>query len=214
MTGLRLELDDLLWEHGGGRRALSPRRLAAAPGRVAVVLAPDSGEADAFTDLLVGESWPRKGTIRISGQEITSLGGEDRGIALVPAGGGLFPHLTVEQNIAFGMREDRRGAYRRGYVAYVAGRLNLQGMLAIGAHELSPDERLRVALARAMCRWQAARAVVVEDRTGHPPCHAAVSETLNAYPDLPVVVVSDDGDRVAALRGPALSWEVVAADGP
>ncbi|MDH2428480.1 ATP-binding cassette domain-containing protein [Sphaerisporangium sp. TRM90804] len=214
MSGLRLQLDRLSWEHGGELRALKPDELVAEAGEPAVVLAGDAADADAFTDVLLGRAWPLKGKIRIAGREVTSLPSGDRGIALVPAGGGLFPHLTVEQNIGFGMRGHRGAAFRRGHVNYVAGRLNLHGLLAWRPYELSPDERLRVALARAMCRWQAARAVVVEDRGGYPPCHAAVSETLNAYPDLPILVVGDDGRRVATLRTPAGSWEVVDVDGP
>ncbi|WP_424534124.1 ATP-binding cassette domain-containing protein [Sphaerisporangium viridialbum] len=212
MPGLQLQLDGLTWEHGGDLRALKPDPLVVEAGETAVVLAGDAADAEAFTDVLLAQAWPLRGRIRIAGREIISLPADARGIALVPAGGGLFPHLTVEQNIAFGLRGPRGGGFHKGQVNYVAGRLNLQGFLAWRPHELSPDERLRVALARAMCHWQAARAVVIEDRAGYTPCHAAVSESLKAYPDLPVLVVSDDRHRVETLRTPTGSWEVVDAD--
>ncbi|WP_214105125.1 ATP-binding cassette domain-containing protein [Acrocarpospora catenulata] len=213
MAGLQLQLDGLSWEHDGDHRALKPDQLIVEAGETAVVLAGDAADAGTFTDVLLGQAWPLRGRIRIAGSEITSLPTEDRGIALVPAGGGLFPHLTVEQNIGFGTRRHRRDGFQRGRVNYVAGRLSLQGFLGWRPYELSPDERLRVALARAMCRWHAARAVVIEDRAGYTPCHAAVSESLKAYPDLPVLVVSDDRHRVETLRAPNRSWEVVDADG-
>jgi ABC-type thiamine transport system ATPase subunit len=213
VPGLRLQLDDLRWKHGPDQRALNPRHLVVDAGETAVVLARDTLEANAFTDVLLGQVWPVGGKIWISGGEITSLPPEERGIALVPAGGGLFPHLTIEQNIGFGVRRRYRDDFRRGQVNYVAGRLNLLGFLGWRPHELSPDERLRVALARAMCHWQAARAVVIEDRAGYTPCHAAVSESLKAYPDLPILIVSDDGHRVQTLRAPTASWEIVDVDG-
>ncbi|WP_162641821.1 ATP-binding cassette domain-containing protein [Streptosporangium sp. 'caverna'] len=213
MPGLRLQLDGLSWEHDRDRRALKPDPLVVDAGETAVVLARDAADANAFTDVLLGQVWPADGRIRIAGHEITSLPPEERGIALVPAGGGLFPHLTIEQNIGFGVRRRYRDDFRRGQVNYVAGRLNLHGVLSWRPHDLSPDERLRVALARAMCHWQAARAVVIEDRAGYTPCHAAVSESLKAYPDLPILIVSDDRHRVETLRAPTVSWEIVDADG-
>ncbi len=212
MSGLRLQLDDLRWEHGGDRRALKPGQLSVGAGETAVVLASDAADARAFGDVLLGQTWPSRGRIRISDLEITSLPSEERGIALVPAGGGLFPHLTIEQNIEFGVRRRYQEDFRKGQVHYVAGRLNLHGFLTWRPYNLSPDEKLRVALARAMCHWQGARAVLVEDHTGHPPCHAAVSESLKAYPDLPVLVVSDDRHRVETLRAPTTCWEIVDAD--
>ncbi|GHE43986.1 hypothetical protein GCM10017673_52670 [Streptosporangium violaceochromogenes] len=212
MSGLHLEVDRLSWNNGGDRRTLKPDRLFVGAGETAVVLAGDAADADAFGDVLLGQTWPLTGKIRISGREVTSLPCEERGIALVPAGGGLLPHLTIEQNIGFGVRGGRTEEFRRGQVRYVAGRLNLRGALTLRPHDLSPDERLRVALARAMCHWQAAGAVIVEDHTGHTPCHAAVSESLKAYPDLPVLVVSDDRHRVETLHSPTASWEIVNAD--
>lgn len=41
-----------------------------------------------------------------------------------------------------------------------------------------------------------------------------MSESLKAYPDLPVLVVSDDRNRVETLRSPTASWEITGADGP
>ncbi|MFC4588464.1 ATP-binding cassette domain-containing protein [Sphaerisporangium corydalis] len=213
MAGLQLQLDGISWEHDGGRRSLKPGHLLAEGGTTSVVLAADAADAEAFIDVVLGQTWPDQGTIRISGNEITSLPTEERGIAFVPPGGGLLPHLTAEQNIAFGVERRYRADHRRKHVHYVAGRLGLQGLLGWRPYELSPDERLRVALARAMCRWHAAKAVLIEDRAGHTPCHAAVSECLKTYVDLPVLVVSDDRHRVETLRSPGGSWEVVDGDG-
>ncbi|GAA4236682.1 ABC-type taurine transport system ATPase subunit [Streptosporangium album] len=214
-------LDGLRWEHEGNGRALKPDSLVVQTGQTGVVLADGTADAETFTDVLLGQAWPIRGRILIGHREITSLSSEERGIAFVPAGGSLFPHLTVEQNIEFGVRNrhpdnsrKEHANHRKGHVNLVAGRLNLHGFLGWRPHDLSPDERLRVALARAMCHWPTAEAVVIEDRAGYPPCHVAVSESLKAYPDLPVLVVSDDRHRVEMLRTPAASWEVVDADGP
>ncbi|MEV7012584.1 ATP-binding cassette domain-containing protein [Streptosporangium sp. NPDC051022] len=212
VSGPLLELDELSWDQDGCPRTLKPRHLLVEAGTKAVVLAKDAADADAFGDVLIGQDWPTRGRIRISNDDVTRLASRERGIALVPAGGGLLPHLSIEQNIGFGIPSRHPEDSWKKRVKYTAGQLNLHGFLDCRPHDLSPDERLRVALARAMCRWPTAKIVVVEDRTGHPPCHAAVSESLKAYPDLPVLVVTDDRHRVETLHTSATAWEIVDAD--
>jgi 2-aminoethylphosphonate transport system ATP-binding protein len=205
VNGLRLQLHGLAWERGGRRRGLKPGPLVAEAGRTAVVVAADPADAEAFTDVVLGLAWPLTGAIRLADREITTLSPEERGIGLVPAGGCLSPHLTIEQNIAFGLRKNRSD--RRRHVVFEADRLKIGG-LRLRPHDLSPDERLRVAVARAMCGSPLPNAMVIEDRTGRPPCDAAVSAMRN-YPAVPVLVVSDDSARVATLASPAALWEVV-----
>ncbi|MGV9327431.1 hypothetical protein [Streptosporangium sandarakinum] len=220
MTGRPLQLDGLSWEHGGRPRALNPGLLSVAAGRVGVVLAEDAGDADAFADVLLGRAWPVRGRILSGREEVTSLPSRERGIALVPAGGGLLPHLTIEQNIVFGLRgRDGKGHrygkdFLRGQVRFITDRLDLDVPLDRRPYDLSADQRLWVAFARAMCHWRRPNAVLVEDRAGHPPCHSVVGRSLAAFPHLPVLVVGDEGDRIETLGAPSARWEVIDADEP
>jgi hypothetical protein len=66
-------------------------------------------------------------------------------------------------------------------------------------HELSPVQRLRVAVARALCAQPEPVAVVIEDRDGHPACRAAAATASEQ--DLAVLVITDARDRGYELSG-------------
>lgn len=103
--------------------------------------------------LLAGLERPDEGEILLDGRVISSPGGvtepERRGIGLVFQNHALFPHLTVEKNVGFGLPK----LGRKERAAVVAPLLDLVGLAAYGKrypHELSGGERQRVALARAL----------------------------------------------------------------
>ncbi|MGB8408061.1 MAG: ABC transporter ATP-binding protein [Mycobacterium sp.] len=73
------------------------------------------------------------------------LHAQHRGVGYVPQDGGLFPHLRVRANIAFGLRRGDRGR-----VAELVSMLGLDGLENRFPHELSGGQRQRVALARAL----------------------------------------------------------------
>lgn len=208
-----LELDALTWETRG-LRGLSPDPLTLDPGRTAVVVAGGPAEADAFTDVLLGLEMPVGGRIQVEGEEVTMRLPTEREIGLVPAGAGLLPHLTVERNLALAARDDLAPSFVRGRIAFMARRLDIQGFLRSRPHELAHDERLSVALARVLCRPLPVKVMVIEDRTGHGPCHAAVSGALGADPGMAVLVVTDDRTRVASLASPSCFWEIADVDQP
>ncbi|WP_336213841.1 ATP-binding cassette domain-containing protein [Nonomuraea sp. LPB2021202275-12-8] len=209
-----LELEGLDWEVNGRRRGVPPGPLAVRSGQTAVIAAGDAGEAGMLTDILLGLDWRFRGRIRVSGQEITMRLPEERQIGLVPAGGGLLPHLTVEKNLVLTARDKRGSSDVRGRVGFMAEQMGIEGFLHTRPHELAHDERLAVALARVLCMHRPVKVVLVEDHTGSGPCHAAVSAAMGTDPSLAVVVVTDDRTRVASLASPALFWEVANVDQP
>ncbi|HMD55975.1 MAG TPA: ABC transporter ATP-binding protein [Solirubrobacteraceae bacterium] len=74
---------------------------------------------------------------------------EQRGIGYVPQEGALFPHMTVEANVGFGLsRRERRG----GTVAELLEMVGIAGLAGRLPHQLSGGEQQRVALARALAR--------------------------------------------------------------
>ncbi|GAA4531304.1 hypothetical protein GCM10023096_73210 [Nonomuraea ferruginea] len=197
----------LHWEADGRPRGLTPDPLAVRSGQTAVLVAHDAEEADLVADFLLGLSWGHDGVITIGGEQVTQATWE-REIGLVPAGAGLLPHLTVEKNLVLTSFDERASARVQGRVAYMARRTQIEGFLHARPHELAHDERLAVALTRVLCRHRPVKVVVIEDRTGFGPCHAAVSAALSADPGLAVLVITDDRTRVASLAPPTLFWDV------
>lgn len=94
---------------------------------------------------------PDSGRVVLDGRDVTRLPPERRRIGLVPQEGALFGHLTVAQNVGFGLRGARWPS--RSRPGRVATLLDLVGLADHGdrmPHELSGGQRHRVALARAL----------------------------------------------------------------
>jgi ABC-type thiamine transport system ATPase subunit len=210
METLGLELNGLVWSAGGWPRTLRPSPLVAEAMNVTVVVARNAAEARSFTDVILGLKLPDKGWILLGGREITMVTEpEMRDIGFVPAGGGLSPALSIEQNIAFGLR--KRPALRRHHVRFVADRLHLTGDLRLRPADLPPSGRLRAAVARAMCHRRHPQAIVIEEHSGSPLCEVAIG-AVRDYGELPILVVCDRADRGRTLASPAEPYEVIDAD--
>ncbi len=92
-----------------------------------------------------------KGCIRINGRNVTHLPPEKRGVGIVYQDHALFPHLSVRENICFGLRYHRAtGPFSYGSLDLLAGRLGLSHLMDRSIHNLSGGEKQRVALARAL----------------------------------------------------------------
>jgi ABC-type sulfate/molybdate transport systems ATPase subunit len=175
-----LSLDTLGWTAANKALVLS---LSIESGGVAVVHTAGPSAA-VLADVILGLAPPERGSIQVGDRDVTALPAGRRGIALVPAGGGLLPHLTVERNVE----------YAGGDSARWMRRLRLEGIGRFRPHELSPVQRLQVALARALSIEPAA--VLLEDRAGQVPCRTAVAEaSLHAA----VLVITDSAERGATL---------------
>jgi ABC-type Fe3+/spermidine/putrescine transport system ATPase subunit len=102
-------------------------------------------------ETIAGVHKPSSGSIHIKGRDATHLAPEKRHLGIVYQDYALFPHLTVFQNIAFGLR--LRGITERkikGTVEEMASFLEIRPLLKRPPRRLSGGERQRVALARAL----------------------------------------------------------------
>lgn len=88
------------------------------------------------------------GTILLSGQVVTDLPPHRRNVSTVFQSYALFPHLTVTQNVEFGLRRQRRPVHQK--VADVLRLLGLSDKVDRYPHQLSGGEKQRVALARSV----------------------------------------------------------------
>ena len=94
---------------------------------------------------------PTAGSVEIDGRDVTRLGPERRPTNMVFQGYGLFPHMTVRQNIGYGLKIAKvTRAEIDQRVAEVIGLVRLEELAERGVHELSGGQQQRVALARAL----------------------------------------------------------------
>ncbi len=122
-----------------------------AKGEYFILLGPPGSGKTIFLECLCGLKKIDSGRIYIEGQQVTNLEPRARGIGYVPQDYALFPHLSVERNIAFGLRV--RGYQHKDSQAKItetAELLDIQGFLSRRIHGLSGGEKQRVALARAL----------------------------------------------------------------
>ena len=100
---------------------------------------------------IAGFITPSAGAIRVGGRDVTRLPPDKRGMALVFQSYALWPHMTVAQNIGYGLK--LRGRPRAEIAAQVAEIQNLLGLDGLGSRKptaLSGGQRQRVALGRAL----------------------------------------------------------------
>lgn len=132
--------------------------LAVARGEVLVVLGRNGAGKSVTLETIAGFHRPDNGRVRIGGRDVTALPPEQRNVAFLVQNFGLFPHLSVAQNVAIARRRRARIATAVRDVASPpigddAALLAYFGVAHLAERlpaELSPGEKQRVALARAL----------------------------------------------------------------
>jgi len=122
-----------------------------AKGEYFILLGPPGSGKTIFLECLCGLKRIDSGRIYIDGRQVTDLEPRARGIGYVPQDYALFPHLSVERNIAFGLRvRGYQNKQTKAKIAEAADLLDIQRLLSRRIHGLSGGEKQRVALARAL----------------------------------------------------------------
>jgi ABC-type Fe3+/spermidine/putrescine transport system ATPase subunit len=125
--------------------------LEVARGTYFVLLGPPGSGKTIFLECLCGLRRISCGRVFIDGRDVTGLEPRARGIGYVPQDYALFPHLSVERNIAFGLRAQRHSSDEiRAGVAQTAEMLGISRLLKRNVAGLSGGEKQRTALARAL----------------------------------------------------------------
>jgi sn-glycerol 3-phosphate transport system ATP-binding protein len=135
----------------GEARAVDRVSFAAAAGSLVVLLGPSGCGKSTTLRLVAGLEAADEGRILIGGRDVTALPPAQRGIAMVFQSYALFPHLTVAENILFGLRVRKvPAAERRRRLAKSAALLGLDALLQRKPSQLSGGQQQRVALGRAI----------------------------------------------------------------
>ncbi|MBB5935163.1 ABC transporter ATP-binding protein [Streptomyces zagrosensis] len=159
-SGIRFERVSVAYGKRGGLgargangtyTALDSFDLTVEPGEVMALLGPSGSGKTTALRAVAGFVQPVSGRVLIGDRDVTALPPHRRGIGMVVQQYALFPHMRVEQNVAFGLKAQR---VPRGEIAgRVAEALEMTGMAAYARRyprELSGGQQQRVAIARAL----------------------------------------------------------------
>ena len=137
--------------HAAPRVLLQDLTLQVRPGETAALLGPSGSGKSTLLKIVAGLEPPESGRVLFAGQDITHTPPERRGFALMFQDFALFPHLNVQDNVAFGLVEQgQRKAEARAQAVAMLERFGLQAYAKSKVWQLSGGEQQRVALARAL----------------------------------------------------------------
>ena len=141
----------------GGAVAVSSLDLEVADGEFLVLVGPSGSGKTTVLRMVGGLEQATAGLIRIGGRDVTGLAPRERDIAMVFQTYALYPHMTVFQNMAFGLKLRKTPAAEiRRRVEETAALLGLSDLLDRKPRQLSGGQRQRVAMGRAIVREPAA----------------------------------------------------------
>jgi lactose/L-arabinose transport system ATP-binding protein len=150
MSGVTLERVE---KRFGETRVIHGVDLEVADGEFCVFVGPSGCGKSTLLRMVAGLEETTAGTIRIGGRDVTRVDPAERGVAMVFQTYALYPHMTVAENMGFGLRmTGRPKAEIRAKVAEAARILKLEELLDRKPKQLSGGQRQRVAIGRAIVR--------------------------------------------------------------
>jgi sulfate transport system ATP-binding protein len=135
----------------GDFTALDDVSLEVPEGGLTALLGPSGSGKSTLLRIIAGLEEPDQGVVRIAGQDVTRARPQDRGIGFVFQHYAAFAHMTVFENVAFGLRiRKRKGDEVRARVDELLELVGLTKWSGQRPHQLSGGQRQRMALARAL----------------------------------------------------------------
>ncbi|MCF3139564.1 ABC transporter ATP-binding protein [Paenarthrobacter sp. AR 02] len=207
----------------GSQAVLKGVNLSVAKGGTTAIVGPSGSGKTTLLRLIAGFEHPDTGTISLNGSPVAGQGlwvpAHKRQVGYVAQDGALFPHLTVGQNVAFGLDAGKLDGGRRGVRARVQELLEMvsldPSMAKRRPHQLSGGQQQRVALARALAREPELMLLdepfSALDAGLRVATRRAVAKVLNAAGVTTILVTHDQAealsfaDQVAIMRGGKLA---------
>jgi multiple sugar transport system ATP-binding protein len=208
----QISLDHVEKVYGGGVKALDDLNLDVSDGEFMVLVGPSGCGKSTALRAVAGLEGISGGTVSIGERVVNDVPPKDRDIAMVFQNYALYPHMTVADNLAFGLklRHVSKAEVRRR-VGEAAAMLGLEPYLARKPAALSGGQRQRVAMGRAIVREPAAflmdEPLSNLDAKLRVSMRAALGQLHERLGTTTVYVTHDQveamtlGDRVCVLRG-------------
>ncbi len=189
-----------------------PLDLSVAPGRVASVMGPSGAGKSTLLDAVGGHlahGFTLAGRVMLGGEDVTRLPAEARRIGFVFQDAVLFPHLSVGDNLAFGLPASLRGrGTRRAAVDSALAAAGLAGLHDRDPATLSGGQRARAALMRTLLAEP--RALLLDEPFSK--LDAALQAEMRAFTfahvrdrGIPALMVTHDPVDAEAACGPAIA---------
>ena len=151
MSDSILELKDLSHSYDGREISLKNISLIVNKAEKVSILGPSGSGKSTLLRLIAGLEKPHTGTITIQGKIVSDqdhmVAPEKRNVGLVVQNKALFPHLTVEKNIGFGIRKNQE---KTKIISGLLSLFKIEHLSNKYPHEISGGEQQRTAIARSM----------------------------------------------------------------
>ena len=221
-TNSHLEIDSVT-KNFGSQAVLQGVNLSVAKGGTTAIVGPSGSGKTTLLRLIAGFEHPDTGSISLNGAKVAGEGvwvpAHKRHVGYVAQDGALFPHLSVGQNISFGLDSAKLPGGHRGVKSRVAELLEMvsldPAMAKRRPHELSGGQQQRVALARALAREPELMLLdepfSALDAGLRVATRRAVGKVLHDAGVTTILVTHDQGealsfaDQVAVMRGGRLA---------
>jgi multiple sugar transport system ATP-binding protein len=149
----RIELDSVTKVYSNGVKAVDEVALDISDGEFVVLVGPSGCGKSTLLRMIAGLEEVTEGAVRIGDRDVTEMPPQKRDIAMVFQDYALYPHMTVRQNLAYGLKLKKMPkAEWQARVAEVAKTLGLEELLDRNPAKLSGGQRQRVAMGRAIVR--------------------------------------------------------------
>jgi multiple sugar transport system ATP-binding protein len=136
-----------------GQAAARDITLDVADGELLVLVGPSGSGKSTVLRLIAGLETPTSGEVLIGGRDVTTVAPQHRDLAMVFQSYALYPHKSVRENLAFGLRVRRVApSHIAERVQQTAAALGIETLLERKPAQLSGGQRQRVALGRAIVR--------------------------------------------------------------
>lgn len=188
-----------------GEFTLGPVSLEVPAGGYALLIGPTGSGKTTLLEAVAGHHQLASGTVRLHGEVVTGHPPERRGVGFVYQDHLLFPHLTVAENIGYGLGAGPMGPGTAGpgpRVSELAEALGITHLLERGVGRLSGGERQRVALARALAPRPSVLLLDEPFASLDPATRASLRRTLTALQKsekVTILQVSHDFDDALRL---------------
>ncbi|MFP1643786.1 ATP-binding cassette domain-containing protein [Pontitalea aquivivens] len=204
--------DIALTAPGAAAPLFAPLTLTVPPGVVATVMGPSGVGKSSLLDLIGGHlarGFRWTGRVTLEGGDLLPLPAEARRVGVLFQDAHLFPHLSVGDNLAFGLSAQVRGrAARRAAVDQALDRAGLAGMARRDPATLSGGQRARAALMRTLLARP--RAILLDepfsrlDAGLRAEIRAFVLDHIRAEA-IPAILVTHDPEDARAAAGPIVT---------